>query len=351
MMMKKLDELIRDNVRNLIPYSAAREKYQGAEYIFLDANENPFGKSLNRYPDPYQQVLKHKISSVKGIDPQWIFIGNGSDEIIDLLIRAFCNPGKDNMIIPEPTYGMYEVAGNINEAVVRKCLLSKDFQPDPDTILEYADEHSKLVFLCSPNNPTGNLYDEQKVIQILNRFQGLVVLDEAYIDFAGNQGFLSKIGDFPNLVILQTFSKARGLAGIRLGYAFAQPGIVEVLNKIKYPYNVSRLTQQKALKIMKNPAHSIKKIKRIKREKERLVAFLENCTFVEHVFPSDANFLLVKVRDPQGLLKFLAQRNVIIRDRSNLPVCERSVRITVGSPRENSRLIRYCREFEKNNTR
>ena len=348
--MKKLDELIRDNVRNLIPYSAAREKYQGAEYIFLDANENPFGKNLNRYPDPYQQVVKRKIASAKNIDPQWIFTGNGSDEIIDLLIRAFCNPGKDNMILPEPTYGMYEVAGNINDAVVRKCLLSKNFQPDPDKIMEYADEHSKLIFLCSPNNPTGNLYDAHKVIQILNRFQGVVVLDEAYIDFADKQGFLPRIGDFPNLVILQTFSKAKGLAGIRLGYAFAQPGIIEVLNKIKYPYNVSRLTQQKALKIMKNPANHKNKINRIKREKERLVAFLENCTFVDQVFPSDANFLLVKVREPKRLLEFLAERNVIIRDRSYLPLCERSVRITVGKPQENNSLIKYCRAFEKQNT-
>mgnify|MGYP006281492001 CR=1 FL=1 len=348
--MIQVNNLVRDNVRQLVPYSAAREKYQGEGYVFLDANENPFGKSLNRYPDPYQKALKKKLAEIKGTDTAQIFIGNGSDEIIDLLIRAFCNPGKDNMIVPEPTYGMYEVAGNINDVEVRKPLLTEDFQPDTEEIFRHTDGRSKLIFLCSPNNPTGNLLNSGKVKEILDRFQGLVVLDEAYIDFSGDHGFLPLLGQYDNLIIMQTFSKAGGMAGIRLGYAFAEPEIIGILNKIKYPYNVNRVTQNLALKKIKKRKQLERKVKLINREKERLIDFFENCSFVTHVFPSDANFLLVKVSDPEGLVGFLAERRVIIRDRSGLPGCENSVRVTVGRPPENNRLMKFCREFENNKT-
>lgn len=349
MTMIQINNLVRENVKQLVPYSAAREKYQGEGYIFLDANENPFGKFLNRYPDPYQKPLKKKIAELRGAELQQIFIGNGSDEIIDLVIRAFCNPGKDNMIVPEPTYGMYEVAGNINDVEVRKPGLTGDFHPNVDEIFRTVDPNTKLIFLCSPNNPTGNLLDPQKVKTILDRFQGLVILDEAYIDFSGDPGFLPVLGQYSNLIILQTFSKARGMAGIRLGYAFALPEIIGILNKIKYPYNVNRLTQRLALRKIEKRKQLERKVKLINREKEKLVDFFENCSFVEHVFPSDANFLLVKVSDPEGLVDFLADRRVIIRDRSGMPGCERSVRVTVGRPAENSRLMKYCRKFEKMN--
>ena len=346
--MIQINNLVRENVKQLVPYSAAREKYQGEEYVFLDANENPFGRSLNRYPDPYQQALKEKIADLKGVETRQIFIGNGSDEIIDLLIRGFCNPGQDNMIVPEPTYGMYEVAGNINDVEVRKPQLTRDFQPDVDEILRNADSNTKLIFLCSPNNPTGNLLNPQKIKEILDRFQGLVILDEAYIDFSGDQGFLPLLGQYSNLIILQTFSKAKGMAGIRLGYAFAIPEIIGILNKIKYPYNVNRVTQKLALRKIKKQKQLQKKVKLINKEKERLIDFFENCSFVKHIFPSDANFFLVKVSDPKELVQFLADKRVIIRDRSGLPGCDKSVRVTVGKPTENNQLMKFCREFEKN---
>ena len=347
--MIQIDNLVRENVKQLIPYSAAREKYQGEGYVFLDANENPYGKSLNRYPDPYQKSLKEKIAALRGAETKQIFIGNGSDEIIDLVIRGFCNPGKDNMIVPEPTYGMYEVAGNINDVEVRRPQLTKDFQPDVEAIFSQVDMNTKLIFLCSPNNPTGNLLDPQKVKDILERFQGLVILDEAYIDFSGDPGFLPVLDQYSNLIIMQTFSKAKGMAGIRLGYAFAMPEIIGILNKIKYPYNVNRITQKLALKKIRKRKQLEKKVKLINREKLRLVDFFENCSFVEHVFPSDANFLLVKVSDPGALVGFLSDRRLIIRDRSGLPGCERSVRITIGRPPENNQLMKFCRKFEKNN--
>ncbi|MFP4622126.1 MAG: histidinol-phosphate transaminase [Bacteroidales bacterium] len=345
--MLKIESLVRKNVKQLVPYSAAREKYQGEGYIFLDANENPFGKTLNRYPDPYQMELKKKIADVKGVRREQIFIGNGSDEIIDLLIRGFCNPGMDNMIVPEPTYGMYEVAARINDVEVRKPELTENFQPDVDTIFRNADRNSKLVFLCNPNNPTGNLLDQQKIKKILDGFQGLVIIDEAYIDFSGDPGFLPFLDRYPNLIVLQTFSKARAMAGIRLGYAFAIPDIIAILNKIKYPYNVSRITQKLALRKIRKQKQMEQKLNLINKEKDRLIDFLENCTFVEHIFPSDANFFLVRVSDPEKLVAFLAEKRVIIRDRSNLPGCERSVRITIGKPSENNQLMKLCREFEK----
>jgi histidinol-phosphate aminotransferase len=340
-------DLMRDNIRNLKPYQSARETHQAGGYVYLDANENPFGKSLNRYPDPLQHDLKERIGREKSVDPSRIFLGNGSDEIIDLVIRAFVEPATDNVIIPQPTYGMYEVASRVHGAEVRKPSLAEGFQPDVKTILEAADRRSKIVFLCSPNNPSGNLLDEEKVVGLLKNFGGLVVLDEAYLEFAASAGFLPILERFPNLIILRTFSKAAGLAGIRLGYAFAVPEIINVLTSIKYPYNVNRLTQEMALRRIGKQRQVRKVVRLIRKERQSLTAFLNQCRFVEEVYPSDANFLLVRVKDPASLIGFLSKHGVIIRDRSNLALCERSVRITVGKPRENKLLKKLCRSFDE----
>jgi len=345
--MTALEKLMRENIRDLKPYQSARETHQAGDYIFLDANENPFGRSLNRYPDPLQKELKDRIARQKSVDPARIFLGNGSDEIIDLLIRAFVEPAFDNMIIPQPTYGMYEVAANIHGAEVRKVPLSKDFQPEPADILKKADEKTKLLFLCSPNNPSGNLLKEDKVREVVANFQGLVVLDEAYLEFAQSAGFLPLLGQYPNVVLLRTFSKAAGLAGIRLGYAFADPRVIDILTRIKYPYNVNRLTQRMALQRM-NKFRQVRRIVRvIRKERQNLEAFLNRCSFVEKVYPSDANFLLVRVKDPRGLMDYLHNHGVIIRDRSSLPYCQRAVRITIGKPRENKQLMKRCRQFDQ----
>jgi len=345
--MKPVEQLMRENIRELKPYQSARETHQAGGYVYLDANENPFGRSLNRYPDPLQRDLKERIARQKSVDPARIFLGNGSDEIIDLLIRAFVEPSADNVLIPQPTYGMYEVAANIHGAEVRKIPLNGDFQPEPALILKEADENTKLLFLCSPNNPSGNLLDEEKVGELARNFDGLVVLDEAYLEFAQSTGLLPLLDKYPNLVILRTFSKAAGLAGIRLGYAFAAPKVVEILTKIKYPYNVNRLTQRMALRRM-NRFRQVRRIVRvIRKERESLAAFLNRCSFVEKVHPSDANFLLVQVKDPKQLMDFLSKNGVIIRDRSNLTHCPRGVRITIGKPRENKLLMKLCKKFDQ----
>jgi len=342
-----LKQLMRENIRDLKPYQSARETHHAGGYVYLDANENPFGRSLNRYPDPLQQELKKRIALQKSTDPARIFLGNGSDEIIDLLIRAFVEPAQDNVIIPQPTYGMYEVAANIHGAEVRKVPLGKDFQPIPAEILSRADAQSKLLFLCSPNNPSGNLLNEDKVRELARDFEGLVVLDEAYLEFARSAGFLSLLEKYPNLILLRTFSKAAGLAGIRLGYAFADPKIIEILTSIKSPYNINRLTQRMALRRM-NRFRRVRRIVRvIRRERQKMEAFLNRCSFVEKVHPSDANFLLVRVKDPQKLMDYLSNKGVIIRDRSNLTHCERAVRITIGKPGENRLLMKLCTQFDQ----
>ena len=343
--MMRLEKLIRDHITHLEPYHSARLENQGTGYTYLDANENPFGRKLNRYPDPLQQNVRGRIARAYSVDPSKIFVGNGSDEIIDLVIRAFVEPGRDNLVIPEPTYGMYEIAGKIHGAEIRKVPMDEGFQPDPEVILSRCDAHTKLLFLCSPNNPTGNLLEEERVERLLKGFQGIVVLDEAYIEFAGKPGMIRWLKQYPNLIIMRTFSKARGLAGIRLGYAFADPEIIGVLTRIKPPYNVNRLTQRMALRRMRRRRQVQKIIRLIREERARLSAFFENCPFVEKVYPSDANFLLVKVHDPKRLVRFLKVHGIIIRDRSDLPLCEGTVRITIGKPRENKRLMRFCKQY------
>ncbi|MFP4059765.1 MAG: histidinol-phosphate transaminase [Bacteroidota bacterium] len=341
-----VNKLLRDNIRKLKPYSSAREEYTGNEAVFLDANENPYNIPLNRYPDPLQKGLKKAISAIKNVSEENIFLGNGSDEAIDLLIRIFCEPGIDNVLGVDPSYGMYEVCAAINNVEYRKVLLTGNFQPDVGKITQVADENSKLLFLCSPNNPTGNLFDENIVKSLLETFRGVVVIDEAYIDFAEREGFAGRLEQYENLVVLQTFSKAWGLAGIRLGMAFASPEIIKYLSNIKYPYNVNILTQEKALEELKDTRKKDDWVKEILKQREWLMHELQRLDIVRKVFPSDANFFLIRVKEPQVIYDFLVDRKIIIRDRSKVSLCEGCLRITVGTPEENELLVKALVEFE-----
>ncbi|TAJ12281.1 histidinol-phosphate transaminase [Marinilabiliaceae bacterium JC017] len=336
--MKSLELLLRSNIRGLKPYSSARDEYSGEAAVFLDANENPFNEPYNRYPDPYQRQLKERISQIKKVPTENIFLGNGSDEAIDLVYRAFCEPGIDNVVSIDPSYGMYQVAADINNVEVKRVPLTKSFEPDVDGLLDAVDTNTKLLFLCSPNNPTGNCFKARDIEQLLITFQGIVVLDEAYIDFAPDKSFLSRLNEFPNLVILQTFSKAWGMAGIRLGMAFASEEIVTVLNKIKYPYNVNILTQQKALELLKETDTMQKWVNLLLEERTKLIEQLKDFQFVQQIYPTDANFILVKINNAKSLYNYLVDRRIIIRDRSKVSLCNGCVRITVGSPEENSQL-------------
>lgn len=334
-----LDKLLRNNIKNLKPYSSARDEFSGEAMVFLDANENPFNQPYNRYPDPLQRELKEKIACLKGCRAEQIFLGNGSDEPIDLLFRAFCEPGQDNMVTIDPTYGMYQVAADINNIEIRKVKLKEDYGFAADELLARADERTKLIFVCSPNNPTANLLDKAEMLKLISGFDGLVVVDEAYIDFAPGASLLSELGQHENLVILQTFSKAWGMAGIRLGMAFASPEIIRILNKIKYPYNINILTQQKALELLELEEDKNNWVKLLIEERQKLADDLKRFPFVVKVFPSDANFLLVKMHDARGIYEYLVENGIIVRDRSKVVLCEDSLRITVGSPEENEILI------------
>ncbi len=348
--MIDIDEIVRPHLKNLKPYASARDDYAGDEGVFLDANENPFGSvgggSWNRYPDPHQIALKDRISSLKEIDPQNIFIGNGSDEPIDLLIRAFCEPGKDSILICPPTYGMYEVSAGVHNVETRKVLLTSRFQLDVEAIKEEMGNTTKLVFICSPNNPTGNNFDRDDILHVAEKSRGLVVVDEAYVDFTPESSLLKCISEFNNMVVLQTFSKAWGLAGLRLGAAFADSGIIDYLNRIKPPYNISEPIQQKALKALAEASKQQNWIQEILGYKRKLVNELAAMDFVAHIYPSDANFLLVKFNDPKGLYAYLQSQKVIVRDRSGEPLCEGCLRITIGTPEENEKLISVLRSFK-----
>ncbi len=340
-----INNLLRENIKSLKPYSSARDEYSGEAMVFLDANENPWNQPYNRYPDPLQKKLKGKVAQLKNVAPEKIFLGNGSDEPIDLLIRAFCEPGRDNIVTIDPTYGMYQVAAGINNVEVIKVPLTESFELDAGKLLAAAGENTKLVFLCSPNNPSGNTLHEEAMLEVVNNFPGIVVLDEAYIDFAPEKSLLQKLDQHPNLVLLQTFSKAWGLAGIRLGMAFASPEIVSVLNKIKYPYNLNILTQQKALELTDNKNRTEAWVKQIREERAKMGKMLSELPFVVKVFPSDANFILVKMHDARGIYEFLKEKGVIVRDRSKVFLCEDSLRITIGSPEENILLINTLKEL------
>lgn len=334
-----LADLLRTNIKNLKPYSSARNEFSGDAMVFLDANESPFNQPYNRYPDPLQHKLKDRIAVIKHCKPGQIFLGNGSDEPIDLLFRAFCEPGRDNVISIDPTYGMYQVAADINKVEVRKISLKDDYSFSADGLLAAADSNSKLAFVCSPNNPTANLLDKVEMLKLIQNFKGLVVVDEAYIDFAPGESLLPELEKYPNLLILQTFSKAWGMAGVRLGMAFASPEIIHILNKIKYPYNINVLTQKKALKLLKKESDKNAWVDILLRERNKLSEKLKSFPFVVRVFPSDANFVLVKMHDARGIYDYLVENGIVVRDRSKVVLCEDSLRITVGSPEENEILL------------
>lgn len=335
----ELKKYLRKNILHLKPYSSARDEFSGEAMVFLDANENPFNQPYNRYPDPLQRKLKERIAEIKGVAPESIFLGNGSDEPIDLLIRAFCEPGTHNIVQIEPTYGMYQVAAGINNVEVKKALLSDNYQLDAAEVLHSVDDYTRIIFLCTPNNPTGNVLDTSEMIKVLNGFDGPVVIDEAYIDFAPGLSLLPRLSEFKNLIILQTFSKAWGMAGIRLGMAFADTEIVKILNKIKYPYNLNILTQQKALELLDNSGAMQKWVETLLEERDKLANALNQIPYVEKVWPSDANFLLVKMKNARKVYEFLVEKGIIVRDRSKVLLCEDCLRITVGTEAENNALI------------
>jgi histidinol-phosphate aminotransferase len=341
--MFNLDKLLRDNIRTLVPYSSARDEFKGEASVFIDANENSLGSPLtkwyNRYPDPHQGKVKEAISRIKGIGAGHIFLGNGSDECIDLLYRAFCVPGKDNVIINPPTYGMYQVSAAINDVEVRRATLLDDFQLDLVHLENLVDEHTKLIWICSPNNPTANSINRQDIEIVLNNFSGLVVIDEAYINFSRHRSFIQELSDYPNLVVLQTMSKAWGLAGLRVGMAFASQAIVEVLNKVKPPYNISESTQELVLKALEEVDQVNEMIRTIVELREQLARELGALSVVRTVYPSDANFLLVKTDDARGIYEHLLHAGIVVRDRSKVELCEGCLRITVGTARENQELV------------
>lgn len=339
----EIKDLQRENIKNLKPYSTARDEFKGQATVFLDANENSFGSPLpanyNRYPDPLQLDVKDAISKIKGVPIENTFLGNGSDEAIDLLFRAFCNPGKDNVIILPPTYGMYEVSANINDVEVRKVDLLPNFQLDLEKIAETIDVNTKIIFICSPNNPTGNSINRTDIETILANFKGLVVVDEAYINYAKQKTFIQELTEYANLVVLQTFSKAWGLAALRLGMAFSSRQVIEILNKVKPPYNINQATQDLALEALKNIQKVNEWIKITVAERERLSSELAKLSLVIEVYPSDANFILVKVTDAQKIYNDLVDKGIIVRDRSKVSLCEGCLRITVGTVEENNELI------------
>lgn len=342
--MIDIQGLVRKNILTLTPYSCARDEYQGNDGIFLDANENPYG-TLNRYPDPYQRELKAAISVVKNISAEKIFTGNGSDEIIDLCFRVFCNPGKDKALILPPTYGMYEVSAGINDIEVLKVPLNEDFQPDIEEVKKHFDDRNlKLIFLCSPNNPTGNSLNDDAIIFMLENFKGIIVIDEAYIDFSSNKSYSSLIDNYNNLIITQTFSKARGLAAARVGMAFTNQEIISYFNKVKPPYNISTINQKAALERIHQEEESKKIVSRLIYERKKLADELSTLPLTEHIYPTDANFLLIKVTDANGLYSYLVNRNIIIRNRNN--VVRNCIRVTVGTKTENDALIKALKEYK-----
>lgn len=338
-----IKDLQRENIKTLHPYTTARDEFKGEAHIFLDANENSFGSPLpanyNRYPDPLQLDLKDAISKIKGVPIENTFLGNGSDEAIDLLIRAFCNPGKDNVMILPPTYGMYEVLANINDVEVRKVGLMPNFQLDLEKIAEGIDANTKIIFICSPNNPTGNSINRSDIETILANFKGIVVIDEAYINFSRQKTFIQELTEYANLVVLQTFSKAWGLAALRLGMAFSSRPVIDILNKIKLPYNINQATQDLALTALKDIQQVNAWIRTTVMERERLSKALAALPIVKKIHPSDANFILIAVDDALSTYNLLANQGIIVRDRSKISLCEGCLRITIGTPTENDELL------------
>ncbi len=340
--MKPLNQLVRPNILTLAPYSTARDEFKGGDIsVWLDANESPYNNGINRYPDPHQKELKAAVAALKGVEPTRLFIGNGSDEAIDLAFRIFCRPGVDNALSIAPTYGMYSVCAGINDVELRELPLGPGFSLPVEEILAAADEHSKLLWLCSPNNPTGNAFAAEDVERLLRGFEGMVVLDEAYIDFADQPSWVTRLAEFPNLIVLQTFSKAWGMAGLRLGLAFASPEVAELFARVKYPYNINSPTQATALERIARGIDA--QVAELREQRAMLAAALPLCPGVQQVFPSDANFLLVRVADANGVYERLVAAGIIVRNRSHIPGCEQCLRITVGTPEENARLLDLLR--------
>ncbi len=348
-MQFNLDDLIRENIKKLVPYSSARDEFTGEARIFLDANENSLGSPTtrwyNRYPDPLQQKVKQKLSEVKGVPAENIFLGNGSDECIDIVIRAFCEPATDNIIICPPTYGMYEVSANINNVAIKKVPLTAAFQLDLPAIEEAIDDNTKAIFLCSPNNPTGNSLSREDIEVILNNYSGIVVIDEAYINFSRFRSFTQELQDYPNLVILQTLSKAWGLAALRVGIAFSSEAIVGVMNKIKPPYNINQASQDLTLQALEEVGQVNDMIREIVAQRQTLAEGLQKLSFVQKIYPSDANFLLVQVTEAKKIYEYLLENGIVVRDRSNVILCLGCLRITVGTSMENENLLQVLQQF------
>jgi histidinol-phosphate aminotransferase len=344
--MKTLEQLTRPNIWSLAPYSSARNEYAGREArVFLDANENPYNAPFNRYPDPLQLELKAAISKVKGVPAECIFLGNGSDEAIDLPYRCFCEPGVDNVVAIEPTYGMYKVCADINNVEYRTVLLDEQYQTTADKLLAATDAHTKIIWLCTPNNPTGNCLVREEVIKVIEQFEGLVIVDEAYSDFSSQKTLRSELAKYPNLIVLNTMSKAWGCAAIRLGMAFASQDIIDIFNKVKYPYNVNQLTQQQALEALKDPFEVDQWVKILLQERSRMIEAFRELPICEKVYPTDANFFLAKMTDATKIYNYLVDHAIIVRNRHRVQLCQNCLRITIGTKTENNELVAALRQY------
>ena len=345
--MKPLEELTRKNIWSLAPYSSARNEYAGREArVFLDANENPYNEPYNRYPDPLQLELKAQLSRVKGVPAECIFLGNGSDEAIDLPYRCFCEPGKDNVVAIEPTYGMYKVCADINDVEYRPVLLDEQYLITADRLLAATDAHTKIIWLCTPNNPTGNCLNRDEVVKVIEQFEGLVIVDEAYSDFASQRSLRFNLANYPNLIVLNTMSKAWGCAAIRLGMAFASKAIIDIFNKVKYPYNVNALTQQQALEALKHPIDVEQWVRVLLQERTIMMQAFAMLPICEKVYPTEANFFLAKMNDATRIYNYLVDQGIIVRNRTRVQLCQNCLRITIGTKTENSELLAALRQYK-----
>ncbi len=343
--MNNIKNLIRPNIAALAPYSCARDEFKGEASVYLDANESPYNNGTNRYPDPLQSEVKSLLAPLKKVRPEQIFLGNGSDEAIDLVYRIFCRPGIDNVVAPAPTYGMYQVCADINDIEYRAVPLKADYQLDMETMKQAIDENTKAIWLCSPNNPTGNVFAKEDLLWFLDNAEAMIVVDEAYIDFSDKGTMVEMLNKYPNLIVLQTFSKAWGQAAIRLGIAMASEEVISLYNKVKYPYNVNILTQQQALKVLGNVAKKESQVKEILAQRDVLKNLLLSLSCVEEIYPSDSNFLLVKVKDANGIYKYLQDKGIIVRNRHRVTLCANCLRITVGTPTENAEIYNALKDF------
>lgn len=345
--MKNLQELVRPNIWALKPYSCARDEFKGVKAdVFIDANENPFNNGINRYPDPLQEQVKRLISPLKEVPEQNIFLGNGSDEAIDLPYRIFCRPGVDNVVAIDPTYGMYEVCADINDIEYRKVSLDDKYDMNPDALLAACDDNTKIIFICSPNNPTGNAFSREKIEKVINGFSGIVIVDEAYSDFSQQRPMRLDLDKYPNLIVLATFSKAWGAAGIRLGMAFASTDIIALFNKVKYPYNVNVLTQKRAIDVLSDQVIMQRHISMVLEERVSLIKAFKQLDICQEIYPTDANFFLTKVTDADAIYKYLVSKGVVVRNRNRVHLCGNCLRITIGTVEENRRLLSALRQYE-----